>query len=427
MARVLITALGTGRLVFKTNDLTDVRPSRKYDPATYAIKDGNLNTEYTTTFIAEALMNHFEIERVYVLGTAKSMWEQLYYTFSGKDRDNDYYLELGRMIDDSRYDNYRYDRSYLNRVEAALNKKLGSTGSGCYLIKYGLDRDELLSNFNVLMQISEQLRSGDEIYVDITHSFRSISIFQYMMTGFIENLSDKHIRIEKILYGMLDVAREMGNKVPVVDLSVVNELNHWIKGIYELENYGNGYLVADLLREQNPDLAESIDDLSDRINMNFLKDIRNEHRRRKWSSLKHVDGPGKIATNAIRSSIRLFDTEQPDSDFQLNLSRWYFERKRYASGYITLTEAIITRLVEQYGNDINSWEDRQQVKNYYMGKEYDYLYGLGILLKKVNKIRRLIAHSLGGREDQYRSAVHNCMDYCDAAKRAFGKIGKTTR
>lgn len=62
-----------------------------------------------------------------------------------------------------------------------------------------------------------------------------------------------------------------------------------------------------------------------------------------------------------------------------------------------------------------------------MGKKSEYLNGLGLLLYKVNKIRRLIAHSQGGSEDQYRSAVANCIKYCDKAERAFKELGKTTR
>ncbi|MCG9968430.1 TIGR02221 family CRISPR-associated protein [Pelotomaculum terephthalicicum JT] len=422
MARVLVTALGTGRLISKSHDPADARPSRKYDSATYVIKDGESSAEYTTTFIAEALIKHFAIERVYVVGTAKSMWEELYDTFSGDDRDDDYYLELGRMIDDSRYDHYPYDRGYLKKVEAALDKKLGCVGSGCYLIQYGLDREELLSNFTILMQIGEQLQPGDELYVDITHSFRSLSIFQYMMTSFIENLSDRDIKIAKILYGMLDIVREMGGKAPVVDLTLINELNHWIKGIYELEQYGNGYLVADLLKEQKSELAASIEDLSDRINMNFLKDIRNEHRRKLWKGLKNVDGPDSVAVSAIERSLKKFNNDQPEAYFQLNLTLWFFEQKRYAAGYITLTEAIITKLCEGKIININSWKERQKIVKAFINKEYDDSYGLVELYKKVNQIRRLVAHSQGGSEDQYRSAVANCIKYCDQAKRAFQQM-----
>lgn len=422
MARVLITALGTGRLISKTDDPTDARASRKYDPATYVIKDGLSSSEYTTTFIAEALIKHFEIERLYVIGTAKSMWEELYYRFSGHARDDDYYLELGQMIDASRYDNYRYDRSYLHKVEAALNNRLGAAGSCCHLIKYGLDREELLSNFNILMQIGEQLQPGDELYVDITHSFRSLSIFQYMMTSFIENLSDRDIRISRILYGMLDVAREMGGKVPVVDLTVVNELNHWIKGIYELQHYGNGYLVADLLQEQKPELAESIKDLSDRINMNFLKDIRNERRRKLWNGLKNIDGPGNAAASVMERSLRRFNNNQSEAYFQLNLASWFFEQKRYATGYITLTEAIVTKLCEGNIIDIDNWNERQKIKNYNIDKDYEYLFGLGKLLQKINEIRKLIAHSQGGSENQYHSAVNKCLYYCEQAERAFKRM-----
>jgi len=421
MAKVLVTALGTGQLS-RSNDRANDQLRRKYDSATYVIKDGESTSEYTTTFIAEALITHYRIERVYIVGTAKSMWEELYSNFSGDDCDNNYCRKLEQMIKDSRYDNYLYDRDYLRKVEVALDKQLDFDGSGCYLIKYGLDREELLSNFNVLMQIGEKLQPGDELYVDITHSFRSLAIFQYMMTSFIENLSDRDIRIVKILYGMLDIKREMGDKAPVVDLTLINELNHWIKGIYELEQYGNGYLVADLLKEQKTELAASIEDLSDRVNMNFLKDIRNESRRKLWKGLKDIDGPGSVAVSTIERSLKKFNDDQSEAYFQLNLARWFFEQKRYAAGYITLTEAIITKLCEGKVIDINSWKERQKIVKGYTGKKCDDLYGLIELYKEVNKIRRLVAHSQGGSEDEYRSAVTNCVNYCDQAQKIFRQM-----
>jgi CRISPR-associated Csx2 family protein len=289
MSRILVTALGRGRLSNKGIS--------KYDKATYVFQDES-KAKYETEFIAEALVNYYDIERIYIVGTAKSMWEQVYYNFtSDEERDEEYYLKLDELIEKSDHNTYQYEQSYLRKTEVALDRQLGSEGSRCYLIKYGLDRDELLYNFDILLQISEQLQSGDEVYVDITHSFRSLSIFQYMMTSFIENLADKNVKIKKILYGMLDVKSEMkDDAAPIVDLTVINELNHWIKGIYELESYGNGYLIASLLQDQNPELSNNIKNLTDRININYLKDLKDEKESANWHHLGQINGPGSIAS-----------------------------------------------------------------------------------------------------------------------------------
>lgn len=411
LAKVLVTAIGAGRLV-------EGRPSREYQKATYTIDD----SEYTTEFIAEALIKHYQIERVFMVGTAKSMWEQVYYTFSDdRDRDDNYYLELAQAIDESNHESYKYDQTKLQKVEQALDRHLGSTGSRCFLIKYGRNNEELLYNFEILLQIANLLESGDEVYVDITHSFRSLSIFQYMMLSFIENLPGKEIKIKGILYGMLDIRKEMGGKAPVVNLSVINEINHWIKGMYDLESYGNGYLVARLLEERYPELARSIRDLSDRININYLKDIRSHRRQTFWRDLGHLDGPARIATKSLNRFLTMFSGDQQESFFELKVARWYFEKKRYATGYITLTEAIVTRACEVLGYDWHIYEEREQAKSRIREVSPD----LEQLFRKVNGVRRDVAHFQGGNNDQYRSAVDKCFSYCQRAERLFRETGTT--
>lgn len=413
MSRVLVTAIGAGQPIQVAEDAAETKHRRQYRKATYVLE----GKEYTTEFIAEALIKHFQIDRVFMVGTARSMWEQVYYSFTGNDRDEDYYLNLGEAIDRSKYDYYHYDQTYLRKIEEALDHRLGSSGSRCFLIKYGLNNEELLENFHVFLQIADLLQPEDEVYVDITHSFRSLAVFQYMMTSFIENLEDKQIKI-RIYYGMMDVAREMG-KAPVIDLTMINELNHWIKGIYELEHYGNGYLVAELVEKINEDLGKSIRDLSDRININYLKDIRNERGQALWQHLKKIPGPGSFATKTIDRFFRLFSRQQEESGFQLQVARWFFEKRRYAAGYITLAEALVTRACEVLGYDYGNYDERTSARDRMrdINKEYRELYDA------VNEIRRMVAHFLGGSGDRYRDAINKCFKYCDEAERLFKKIG----
>lgn len=410
MARVLVTAIGAGSLI------PEAGPSRQYRSATYVI-DGQ---ECTTEFIAEALIKHYRIERVFMVGTARSMWEQVYYTFSGSKRDEDYYLELAQAIDESNHKSYAYGQAYLQRVEQAIDRQLGAAGSRCFLIKYGLTREELLYNFEIFLQIADLLQPGDEVYVDITHSFRSLSIFQYMMLSFIENLPDKEVQIQGIFYGMLDISREMGGKVPVIDLQVINDLNHWIKGMYDLESYGNGYLVAHLLEQEYSELAASIKDLSDRININYLRDIRSVQRQTRWHELAHLQGPAQIATKSLSRFLKLFSGDQEESLFELRVARWYFEKKRYAAGYITLTEAIVTRACEALGRDANIYEEREQAKLHMREASPD----LDELFKKVNGVRRDVAHFRGVSSSQYRLAINKCLTYCERAEKLFKEIAR---
>lgn len=430
MANVLITALGTGRRIRKQlSDGTMVADSkREYEKTTYIIDE----EEYNTDLVADALIRHYHIDRVYLIGTARSAWEQVYFDYSADCRDEEYFINLQDIAISSSHDDYKFEEGYLQPVEKAIDKRLNSSGSRCLLVKYGLNDKELEYNFNKLKEIVDQLQPGDRVYVDITHSFRSLAIFQFVMSSFIENLMGKQIAIAKILYGMLDITPEMNGKAIVVDLTYINKLNKWIRGIYELENYGNGYLVADLLRAM-PDQQINgcnIKDLSDRININYLRNIRDEQGKASWSHLGHVDGPGRFATDNIKQFLRTFGGNEPESTFELKVARWHFEKKRFAEGYITLVEAIVTRLCEVTGRDLTkpdlTAKDIQKLRREakrFIGKKDDYLHGLGELLAKVNNIRRDIAHFQGGDEKEYRDAVDKCLKYCQNAEKMFKLVG----
>ena len=76
MSKTLITFLGTGWRNWKNES------AREYFDANYFI-DSKI---YSTPFMASALMQHHDIERVYIIGTMKSMWEEVYRYFCTNNR-----------------------------------------------------------------------------------------------------------------------------------------------------------------------------------------------------------------------------------------------------------------------------------------------------------------------------------------------------
>jgi hypothetical protein len=72
MTKILISFVGTGSLD-KNNQSV-----RAYRKAQYEIQ----GKTHETSFVAEALAKHLEIEKIFLIGTAKSMWEEVYLKFS---------------------------------------------------------------------------------------------------------------------------------------------------------------------------------------------------------------------------------------------------------------------------------------------------------------------------------------------------------
>ncbi|OCR00149.1 CRISPR-associated protein [Oscillatoriales cyanobacterium USR001] len=409
MAKILISPLGTGSLD-KNNTAT-----RKYRPANYRI-DGK---DYQKSFIASALYEHLELDGIIFIGTVKSMWEEVYESFCKEKNlecNADYYCQLADKIDQMGY------RSSLDSLDLSLLESVLGSKSKCILIKYGLDQAELWENFDQIIQVIYSLQDKDELYLDITHSFRSLSVFQFLTVTFIQDLfSEKKINIAGVFYGMLDVTQELGY-TPVVDLNPLFEITSWIKGAYSLKNYGNGDLIAELLKEQGEDaLANQIAQLSQAININYVNAIKqnstalksslyNPSQSRPFNYLRGI--LEKFAQKFTRSSIT-------EAEYQLELAGWYFENQRYATGYITLAEAIITYVCEIQGKNSGLEEARNEMKTF-LHRSDNKNRELAQLYFKVNPIRTAIAHALIDKKRASASdAIANAEGYYQQAKQIF--------
>ncbi|WYL96882.1 MAG: TIGR02221 family CRISPR-associated protein [Gloeotrichia echinulata IR180] len=415
MAKILISSIGLGGR-FKNQQISE----REYQDTCYKIGD----TSYPESrFIASVLYEHFQLDGIIFIGTVKSMWEEVYRFFcenNGVQKDEEYWLDLACKIDNLKHD------SDLDTLDLSPIEKVLGDRSKCILIKYGLDQDELWENFDRIFQIVELLKPGDEIYIDITHSFRSLSLFLFLTITFIKDLvNEKQIKIAGVYYGMLDVTREL-NYTPVVDLKPLFDMTSWIKGAYILKNYGNGDIIADLLKAQGEtQLANQIQQLSQAININSVSDIKQNSSYLKSSLVKQVTtAPFKYLKNILESFVNKFARSSvKESQFQLELSGWYFDNNQYATGYITLAESIITYLCEINGKKIKCEEDRKEMKKFLHESENKNS-DLAQIYFKVNPIRKSIAHALldiasGNDKGSLSDAIKNAKNYQQMAKKIF--------
>jgi len=409
MAKVLISAIGVGLR------------KREYEPTTYKFLDSY--EEYRTSFVAAALCKHLKVDKLYLVGTAKSMWEEVYNYFAREalqSVDSDYWHKLADKaeafdVKNSKDGVNEKDLEELNKTidnyleknrensGAYLVRESASGGSKCFIINYGLDEVQLWNNFSTFMQISNMLQEDDEVYLDITHAFRSIALFNYITLDLIGILKfRKTFKLAGLFYGMLDVKSELGY-APVVDLSHYYNLTQWARGAYNFINFGNGYILADLFRA--PELSEYIRNISEIVNINYIdefkKNIDSLNTYLKMYSEKQTENFDPFAKYMIPyllSFVERFRGISSTGQLQLKLAEWYFDNKRYAQGYICLAESIITKFLEIYHKKdatiTYKVENRDKIKNLLRYKlnegKYKKIYNV---YKEINYIRNTIAHA----------------------------------
>ena len=380
MAKILISSLGTGR---KEED-------GKYKKADYEI-DGSI---YTTSFIADALTQHLKIDKLFLVGTAKSIWDEAYEAFGGAD--DEYQMKLMEQKD-----NGAISERSLEQFTRQVSEKLESSGSEALLIDYGINEDELWDIFGKYLDIAENINDGDELYLDITHSFRSLAMMSLVMTQFASSISDKKFALKGVYYGMLEYQSETEDNIaPIVNLNILFELQEWIKAIDAIKKYSDFDPLVEILEKEGVEdnVYNAFIHLNNAIDMGNMASIQSfvKSAGKKIRAIGESDNKViKLLVNEVTALVDELDHEKI-SDFQYALAKWFYNNKNYAMSYMALAEGITTKACEIKGYDIKSKEGRDAGKNYMKITKYDDdfspKYPNGI-----SQIRNNIAHQLDSR------------------------------
>lgn len=375
MSKVLISFLGTSQKI----------DNRKYRTADYKFNDGET---ISTSFIADAIRKHYKVDKLILIGTVKSMWEEVYETFCEQNVDSDYSLNLYEYCVNANSQTSLYLPS-VEKIEQALGKD-----SKVVLIKYGLNEDEILFNQETILSIEKYLEKNDELILDITHSFRSLPLFLLNTIIYLQNVSLKNISISHILYGMLDVSREL-TYTPVVDLKSLLNTSEWIVGAYSFKEFGNAYKIANLLKDGNKSVYNRLIRFSDAKNLNYYDALSKQVQ--ELQALRGDDLPA-IAQIVVEPIVEEYIKRMTPTDvrymFQFKLAEWHFKKMNYSSSYLCLTESMISYVCDNCGLQDKNKADRNKAKDL-MFKDGKFR-NLRPIYNKVNSVRKQLAHNVEG-------------------------------
>ena len=416
MSKVLIAGIGGGKN----------KETGTYRVANYKIEDKVYNQR---SFITSALEEHYNIDKTIFIGTTGSMWDNLYEFYSKKyqkDYDESYHLDLMGIIDNATMDTdinsldlSKFNETFKNKILAIVTK-------------YGMNELEIFENFNLIIKLQDELKDGDEVYLDITHSFRSNAFWMFLVMNYLTDVEDKNIKVKAITYGMLEAQKD--GVAPVVDLNAFYKILQWIKGANNFKNYGNSYLIEENI--ENGKLSKKLKNFSDALNMNYIASLRQSINSLKKleDDIDNLEGPAKlIIPKVIKDFMDRFASEDKDYLFQAKLAKWHFEQKRYAMAYININEAIIgfimdilefpllssdkkrdeNKLAKDWLNMVISRHDNNKVyPNFKTDKDNMELYEYIKIFEHSRRVRNEIAHSIGGKDSAVND-IDSLKKYCD--------------
>ncbi|QYR63721.1 TIGR02221 family CRISPR-associated protein [Fusobacterium animalis] len=422
MSKVLIAGIGGGKN----------KQNGKYSIANYQIENDIYRDR---SFITSALEEHYHIDKTIFIGTTGSMWDNLYEFYCdkyNKEYDENYHIELMEVIDESSKDD-DVQKLNINKFNETFKDKILAI-----VTKYGMNELEIFENFNLIIQIQEQLKNGDEVYLDITHSFRSNAFWLFLVMNYLTDVADKKIEIKAITYGMLEIIdRNLPKEdqiANVVDLNAFYKILQWIKGANNFKNYGNSYLIEKNI--ENEKLSKKLKNFSDALNMNYIASLRQSINSLKKleEDIENLEGPAKlIIPKVIKEFMDRFSTEEKDYLFQAELAKWHFEQKRYAMAYININEAIIgfimdalelpllsadkkkdeNKLAKDWLNMIISRHEANKIyPNFKADKDNKELYEYIKIFEHSRRVRNEIAHSIGGKDSAVND-IDSLKNYCN--------------
>ena len=407
MAKILISSIGTG--------------SRNggYNVAKYEIDKKIYENE---KFIAKALCEHFKIDKLFLVGTQKSIWEAVFEEFGGDEQN-------AINIYEAKENNNLVE--FIPQIEAVIDKRLGTNGSKCFIIEYGKDENELWGNFDKFLQISTHLEPNDEIHLDITHSFRSLSLMSFIMSEFISNASGRELNIQGVYYGMLEYSGKNNGITPIVNLAMFFKLLRWSKAIRELKTYGNAKEILTLLKQDEGKKANRFENFTNALNMSDIMSLKSATTTLKTEISFFKESKNKIynlISGDLEKFIKMLDVDSL-SLLQYRMAKWYCENQNHALSYIMLTEAVISAIAEDNKLDAKDQDKRQEAKNILKNRKNSFKKSHAkddiseTYYDKVVPIRNYIAHALD--KDSRRTnidvkqAVDNLPLYIEKLKSLF--------
>ncbi len=376
MARVLISSIGTGNR------------NGGYSEAIYGIDNRVYEKE---KFIAKALCEHLKVDKLFLVGTQKSIWGAVFEDFGG-----DYEMSLKILEAKENKDL----AEFIPSIEEIIDKKLGTKGSKCFIIEYGVNEEELWGNFDKFMEISKHLKSNDEIHLDITHSFRSLSLMSFVMSEFTSNALGSELNIQGVYYGMLEYSGENNGITPIVNLVMFFKLLRWSRAIRELKTYGNTKEILRLLKEDKSK-ANKFENFTNALSMSDMISLKSAIADLRTEISFFKDNKNKIYSligDDLEEFIKMLDVESI-SLLQYRMAEWYYKHQNYTSGYIMLAESIVSAIAEKYnldtGKQYSTEKDRK--KEYGSDRAKNILKNqkdvIGNTYREVLRIRNRIAHA----------------------------------
>ena len=344
MSYTLITSIGTGMYKTESNNTKEGYQETEY-VFTNNIKE---SVSKRTKLFVEAVLESklYDISTVVLIGTRTSSWGALI----DKNLDKDLWDELKPQAVGEQHQTVVVQESDLaDRIKKHIEKRWNVP----FILRIHTDEiDENTSEqiFKIYSDLAPEIIKDNDILFDITHGFRSMPIllYQALQHSLTYDFAKKNV---EIIYGEFK-----GNNKPA---SVRNLSNYWkysqiTDALKVFQNKLDGARLAELISDELPDVAKTINQITDIAQTNYSLHIKKEIESikanlEKWFE-KYTGNSLYISIKEVlKSFIPLWDQRKSKTIF--NYAVFLKGKNLRSQSVIALEIAVETLITEVFGTE----------------------------------------------------------------------------
>lgn len=380
--KTLITSIG--------KPLKSQTDNNVYEKTPYSLDNGT--STYESPFLFEAILNHHTsvkdpIDQLILVGTVHSCWTDLFKYFYQK-KNTILPPEIETILNNIARHSETLDRSsdltsikeFQKKTLSPLIELLENTFHNVkvqiIILQYGLTEAESAYNYKALCTTVENSIPASEenqILLDITHSFRSLPIYLFLVVNYFSRVSKLSTTVSHVYYGIFELKREENLAyTPVINMNYLLTTMDWINGLNELNNYGSVYnITTHCLSNQSTDVKNWLNIFEWATNTNDYNELK-----KSVSELSSInidtadyDELEKDALSKISSSLKETFSNVPGNVSeiaytQLCASKWFFDQRRYGLSIISIQECLRSYLVVLLSEDyLSKHSDEEKRRN----------------------------------------------------------------
>jgi len=219
--------------------------------------------------------------------------------------------------------------------------------------------------WEIFSTIFNKLENNDELYIDLTHSFRYLPMLLLVLSNYAKFL--KNIKVKRITYGNYEARNRETNEAPLIDLLPISALQDWTFAAADYLENGNTKKLEELANNKIKPILKVTQgaDASAKAMENLVKNLKNATEdfqtcrglnivrstniNRIKSSLKEVEETMIEPFNPILEEIRkVFEPFGQATDTEINIkngfeaAKWCNANGLFQQSATILQENVVT-------------------------------------------------------------------------------------